>query len=49
MAEIKDYISRDSPINAQRVVARIEGAAERLVDFPYAFRMIPEFQDPESA
>ena len=47
MAEIKDYISRDSPTNAQRVVARIEGAAGRLVDFPHAFRMIPEFQDPD--
>ncbi len=47
MAEIKDYISRDSPINAQRVVATIEGAADRLVDFPHAFRMIPEFHDPD--
>ena len=47
MAAIKDYISRGSPANAQRVLARIEGAAERLVDFPYAFRMIPEFQDPD--
>jgi plasmid stabilization system protein ParE len=45
MAEIKDYISRDSPITAQRVVARIEGVAERLADFPYAARMIAEFQD----
>ena len=47
MAEIKDFTSRDSPANAQGVVARIEGAAERVVDFPYAARMIPEFQDPE--
>jgi plasmid stabilization system protein ParE len=47
MAEIKDYISRDPPTNAQRVVARIEGIAERLADFPYAVRMIPELQDPD--
>ncbi len=47
MAEIRDFISRDSPASAQRVVAGIESAAERLVDFPYAARMIPEFQDPE--
>lgn len=47
MAEIRDFISRDSPASAQGVVAGIEGAAERLVDFPYAARMIPEFQDPD--
>ena len=47
MADIRDYISRDSSANAQKVVARIEGAAERLVDFPYSARVIPEFQDPD--
>jgi toxin ParE1/3/4 len=46
MAAIKDFISRDSPANAQKVVARVEAAADRLVDFPHAFRVIPEFQDP---
>jgi plasmid stabilization system protein ParE len=28
-------------------VAAIQQAADRLVDFPYKFRMIPEFQDPD--
>jgi toxin ParE1/3/4 len=47
VASIRDYIARDSPANAKKVVATIERTADRLVDFPYAFRMIPEFQDPE--
>ncbi len=47
MANIRDYISRNSPANARAVVAKIEGAADHLGDFPYAFRMIPEFQDPD--
>ena len=28
-------------------MAAIERAADRLVDFPYAYRVIPEFQDPD--
>ena len=28
-------------------MAAIERAADRLVDFPCAYRMIPEFQDPD--
>ena len=46
VAAIKDYIARDSVANARKVVGRIELAADRLADFPYAARMIPEFQDP---
>ena len=47
IASIKEHIARDSPVNAKKVVAAIEQAADRLADFPYAFRMIPEFQDPD--
>jgi plasmid stabilization system protein ParE len=47
IASIREYIARDSPANAKKVVAAIEAAADRLVDFPYAYRMIPEFQDPD--
>ena len=47
IASIKEYIARDSPANAKKVVAAIEQAADRLADFPYAFRMIPEFEDPD--
>ena len=47
VASVKDYIARDSLANAEKVVNAIERAADRLVDFPYAVRMIPEFQDPD--
>ena len=47
IASIKEYIAHDSPANAKAVVAAIEQAADRLDDFPYAYRMIPEFQDPD--
>jgi toxin ParE1/3/4 len=43
---IKNYIARDSIANAEKVVAAFERAADRLADFPYSARMIPEFQDP---
>jgi plasmid stabilization system protein ParE len=47
IADIRKYIARDSPPAAKKVVAAIEQAADGLVDFPYAFRMIPEFQGPD--
>jgi plasmid stabilization system protein ParE len=47
MAAIWEYIARDSPINADNVVAAIEQAVDGLVDFPYGNRMIPEFEDPD--
>ena len=47
IASIKEYIARSSPANAKKVVAAIEQAADRLADFPRAFRIIPEFQDPD--
>jgi plasmid stabilization system protein ParE len=44
---IKGYIARDSPTSAEKVVNAIEQAANQLADFPFAYRMIPEFQDPD--
>lgn len=47
IAAIREYVARESPANAKKVVAAIEQAADRLVEFPHAARMIPEFQDPD--
>lgn len=47
IAAIWEYVARDSPISADKVVAAIEQAVDGLVDFPYRFRMIPEFEDPD--
>ena len=42
---IKDFIALDSVVNAEGVVSAFKRAADLLTDFPYKFRMIPEFQD----
>jgi toxin ParE1/3/4 len=48
IAEIGSYLERiASPAVAISVVTRIRAAAFKVVEFPYAFRMIPEFQDRE--
>ena len=48
IAEIGSYLERvASPAVATSVVTKIRAAALRVVDFPYAARMIPEFQDRE--
>lgn len=45
--EIEAYIASHSPSNARKVVERIFAAANKLRDFPYAARMVPEWQDPQ--
>lgn len=47
LRQIEAYIAASSPLNAQRVIERIREAATRLVDFPYATRIVPELQDPD--
>ena len=47
LRQIEAYIAASSPLNAQRVIERIREAATKLVDFPYAARMVPELQDAE--
>jgi len=48
ISEIGSFLERvASPDVATSVVTKIRAAANRLVDFPYAFRMIPEFKDPD--
>ena len=44
---IDAYIRSRSPSSARRVIEKLREAADRLVDFPYATRMIPEFHDTE--
>ena len=47
LREIKAHIAARSPSGARHVVERIREALRSCRDFPYGFRMIPEFQDPE--
>jgi plasmid stabilization system protein ParE len=47
LRDIEAYIALSSPQNARRVIERVQQAASKLADFPYAARMVPELQDPE--
>jgi plasmid stabilization system protein ParE len=47
LREIEAYIAVSSPRSARRVIERLQEAATKLVDFPYAARMVPELQDPD--
>ena len=44
LEEIISYIADDSPINALKVVERIEARAHTLVTLPMRGRIIPELQ-----
>ena len=47
LAGIKDYLLEQTPGNAEAIIRQIEMAGERLIDFPYANRVVPEWADPE--
>ena len=40
---IHDYIARDSPFYAQRMVARIIDRSEQIAHFPQSGRAVPEY------
>lgn len=42
---LAEYISRDSEFYARAVVDKIVDTARKLKDFPFAGRIVPEFQD----
>jgi addiction module RelE/StbE family toxin len=44
--EIEAYTEVRSPSGARHVIEKLRETADRLGDFPYSARMIPEFQDP---
>lgn len=44
--EIRDFIARDAPAFADLFVDRISEAVERLSDFPFSGRVVPEFGRP---
>jgi toxin ParE1/3/4 len=45
--EIGDYIAKDSPLTALRVMKSIFESVERLELFPKSGRIVPEFGNPE--
>ena len=48
VAEIGTYLERIASLAvAATVITKIRAAALAAIDFPYAFRVVPEFQDPK--
>jgi len=45
MEAIADYVARDSADQAALLVARLQEATDRLMDFPQSGRIIPELAD----
>jgi plasmid stabilization system protein ParE len=44
---IHDYIAKDSPINAKRVVREMHRKAAGLAETPHLGRVVPELEDPD--
>ena len=44
---IHDYIAKDSPLNAKRVVREMRRKADVLAETPLLGRVVPELDDPE--
>lgn len=47
LREIEEFIARDSPVYAVRLVDRIVEAVERLEPFPLSGRIVPEYDREE--
>ena len=47
LAEIEDYISKDSSDRASKFIDRIINRGESLTEFPNKGRIVPEFSIPE--
>ena len=43
LIEIENYISRDSPERAVQFINRLIDRAEKIKDYPYKGRVVPEF------
>ena len=47
LASIYEYIGRDSPRYARRMVDRITSRSRQIAQFPRTGQMVPEYQDPD--
>lgn len=43
LIEIEDYIAEDSPQRAEEFIYQLIKQAQRIANFPYAGRVVPEF------
>jgi toxin ParE1/3/4 len=47
LQQLHDYIARDQPINARRVIQRLLNKEPHLAAQPRNCRMVPEYDDPD--
>ncbi len=47
LQQLHDYIARDQPINARRVIQRLLDRETQLATHPRSGRLVPEYEDPE--
>ena len=47
MQSIKIYISKENPQAAIRLIKKFRKSTEKLADFPYSGRVIPELENPD--
>ena len=44
---IYEHIAQDSPLYAQRIIARLTRRSEQIAVFPQSGRMVPEYEAPD--
>lgn len=47
LQQLHDFIARDQPINARRVIQRLLDKEPQLAAHPRSCRMVPEYDDPD--
>jgi len=47
LLDIYEYISKNSPIYAKRMIDRLTRRSEQIVDFPMSGRKVPEYDDED--
>jgi plasmid stabilization system protein ParE len=47
LQQLHDYIARDQPINARRVIQRLLDREAQLAAHPRSGRTVPEYDDPD--
>lgn len=45
LEEIAEYISENSPLYAPVFISKIIQSVDRLIDFPYSGRVVPEYEN----
>ena len=47
LEEIRSFIATDAPLTADQVIRRLISSMDRLTDFPFSGRVVPEYEVKE--